>query len=395
MKAYQLIEWQQPAELRDVPVPEPGPGEVLIKVGGAGACHSDLHVMDWPAGTLPYELPFTLGRENAGWIEAIGAGVGGWQPDDAVAVYGAWGCGRCAACRQGRETLCERAAEIGAAGGGLGRDGGMAEYMLVPNARLLVALGELDPRDTAPLSDAALTPYHAIQSALPLLSPGTWALVIGVGGLGHMAVQLLRAVSPIERIWREQGLTQPLRRPKKKRRSGETVPVAAQHQNHVWTYDFIFDATAGGKRLKVLSVLYEFTRVALALVPGRSLTSAAVKGVLARLFARHGRPQVIRSDNGPEFIAFELTEWLEAQGAETNHIEPGKPWQNGFGESFHARLRDECLNCEEFWSVVHARVVLESWRIEYNTEHLHSSLDYATPAEFAAAQRRPAALVPA
>jgi len=209
-----------------------------------------------------------------------------------------------------------------------------------------------------------------------------------------VAVQLLRAVSPIERIWREQGFTQPLRRPKKKRRSGETVPVAAQHQNHVWTYDFIFDATAGGKRLKVLSVLDEFTRVALALVPGRSLTSAAVKGVLARLFARHGRPQVIRSDNGPEFIAFELTEWLEAQGAETHHIEPGKPWQNGFGESFHARLRDECLNCEEFWSVEHARVVLESSRIEYNTEHLHSSLGYATPAEFAAAQRRPAALVP-
>lgn len=199
----------------------------------------------------------------------------------------------------------------------------------------------------------------------------------------------------IERIWREQGFTQPLRRPKKKRRSGDTVPVAARHENHVWTYDFIFDATAGGKRLKVLSVLDEFTRVALALVPGRSLTSAAVKGVLARLFACHGRPQVIRSDNGPEFIAFELTEWLEGQGASTYHIDPGKPWQNGYGESFHARLRDECLSCEEFWSVEHARVVLESWRHEYNTEHLHSSLGYATPAEFAAAQRRPAALVSA
>ena len=199
----------------------------------------------------------------------------------------------------------------------------------------------------------------------------------------------------IERIWREQGFTQPLRRPKKKRRSGATVPVCAQHENHVWTYDFIFDATAGGRRLKVLSVLDEYTRVVLALVPGRSLTSAAVKGVLARLFARHGRPLVIRSDNGPEFIAFELTEWLEAQGAETHHIAPGKPWQNAFGESFHARLRDECLSCEEFWSVEHARVVLESWRHEYNTEHLHSSLGYQTPAEFAAAQRRPAVLVPA
>lgn len=199
----------------------------------------------------------------------------------------------------------------------------------------------------------------------------------------------------IERLWKELGFTQPQRRPAKKRRSGDTVPVCAQHANHVWTYDFIFDATAAGKRLKVLSVLDEFTRVALALVPGRSLTSATVKGVLARLFACHGRPRVIRSDNGPEFIAFELVEWLEDLGAETYHIEPGKPWQNGYGESFHARLRDECLSCEEFWSVEHVRVVLESWRDEYNTEHLHSSLGYATPAEFAAAHKPAAALVPA
>jgi propanol-preferring alcohol dehydrogenase len=195
MKAYQLVEWQQPPELREVPVPEPGPGEVLVKVGGAGACHSDLHLMEWPAGPLPYELPFTLGHENAGWVESLGAGVRGFEQGEPVAVYGPWGCGRCTACRQGKETLCEHAAEIGAAGGGLGRDGGMAEYLLVPSARLLVPLGDLDPRDAAPLSDAALTPYHAIKLALPLLSPGATALVIGVGGLGHMAVQLLRAVS--------------------------------------------------------------------------------------------------------------------------------------------------------------------------------------------------------
>jgi propanol-preferring alcohol dehydrogenase len=195
MKAYQLTAWQQPPELREVGVPEPGPGEVLIKVGGAGACHSDLHVMEWPAGALPYELPFTLGHENAGWVETLGAGVSGFEPGEPVAVYGPWGCGRCAACRQGRETLCERAAEIGAAGGGLGRDGGMAGYMLVPSPRLLVPLGDLDPRDAAPLTDAALTPYHAITLALPVLAPGATALVIGVGGLGHLAVQLLHAVS--------------------------------------------------------------------------------------------------------------------------------------------------------------------------------------------------------
>src|SRR4051794_7066120 len=196
MKAFQLVEWQQPPVLRHVPVPEPGPGEVLVKVGGAGACHSDLHVMEWPAGFLPYELPFTLGHENAGWIEALGAGVKGWEVGEAVAVYGPWGCGRCRSCRMGLETLCERAAPLGAAGGGLGRDGGMAEYMLVPDARLLVALGELEPRDAAPLSDAALTPYHAIKLAHHQLVPGASAVVIGVGGLGHMAVQILQALSP-------------------------------------------------------------------------------------------------------------------------------------------------------------------------------------------------------
>jgi propanol-preferring alcohol dehydrogenase len=196
VKAFQLVEWQQPPELREVDVPEPGPGEVLIKVGGAGACHSDLHVMEWPGGTLPYELPFTLGHENAGWIEAVGPGVEGWDAGEAVAVYGPWGCGRCRSCRTTLETLCERSAEIGAAGGGLGRDGGMAEYMLVPDTRLLVPLGDLDPRDAAPLSDAALTPYHAVKLALDKLVPGSTVLVIGVGGLGHMAVQIVHAMSP-------------------------------------------------------------------------------------------------------------------------------------------------------------------------------------------------------
>ena len=196
MQAYQLVEWQQPPEFREVPVPEPAAGQVLVRVAGAGACHSDLHLMEWPEGTMPFELPFTLGHENAGWVESVGAGVEGWAPGDAVAVYGAWGCGRCRECRQSRETLCERQAELGAFGGGLGRDGGMSEYMLVPDSRLLVPLGELDPRDAAPLTDAALTPYHAIKRSMHLLGPGSIAVVIGVGGLGHMAVQILRALTP-------------------------------------------------------------------------------------------------------------------------------------------------------------------------------------------------------
>lgn len=188
----------------------------------------------------------------------------------------------------------------------------------------------------------------------------------------------------IERIWREYGFTLPARRKRKKVRTGETVPAVATRPNDVWSYDFMFDATVGGRRMKVLTVIDEFTREALAIVPARSMTSAALKGVLARLFVSRGTPATIRSDNGPEFIAFELTEWLEAQGAATHHIEPGKPWQNSFAESFNSRVRDECLNMNEFWSIEHARVVLDAWRIEFNTEHPHSSLSYLTPDEFAA-----------
>ncbi len=187
----------------------------------------------------------------------------------------------------------------------------------------------------------------------------------------------------IERIWREHGFTLAARRKRKKVRTGQTVPVTALRPNHVWTYDFMFDATHQGRRMKVLTVIDEFTREALAVVPARSLTASAVKGVLAGLFKKRGRPERIRSDNGPEFIAFELTEWLEVQGAVTHHIEPGKPWQNSFAESFNNRVRDECLNMTEFWSIEHARVVLEAWRIEFNTEHPHSSLGYQTPTQFA------------
>lgn len=196
MRALQMVAWQQGPELRDIPQPQPGPGEVLLEVEGAGACHSDLHVMEWPAGALPYDLPFTLGHETTGRVAALGPGVSGMEEGEPMVVYGPWGCGRCRRCALGEENYCERAAEIRAAGGGLGRDGGMAEYMLVPSTRLLVPLGDLDPVAAAPLTDAGLTPYHAIKRSLPLLEPGSTAVVIGVGGLGHLAVQLLKALSP-------------------------------------------------------------------------------------------------------------------------------------------------------------------------------------------------------
>jgi propanol-preferring alcohol dehydrogenase len=177
--------------LREAAVPEARPGQVVVKIAGAGACHSDLHLMDWPEGQLPWRLPFTLGHENAGFVHEVGAGVTSVKVGDAVLIYGPWGCGQCRPCRLGRENYCERAGEIDGFGGGLGLDGGMAEYMLVPSARLLVPLGDLDPVRAAPLADAALTPYHAIATSRSRLQPGSTAVVIGCGGLGQMAIQLL------------------------------------------------------------------------------------------------------------------------------------------------------------------------------------------------------------
>lgn len=190
MKAFRLTRWGKPAELSETAVPSPGPGQVLIRIAGAGACHSDLHLMDWPEGQFPWTLPFTLGHENAGHVAELGAGVTGFAKDDPVLVYGSWGCGSCRTCRLGRENYCENPTAV--MGGGLGADGGMAEYMLVPSARLLVPLGSLDPIQAAPLADAGLTPYAAIAGSREHLVPGAKAVVIGAGGLGQMAVQLLR-----------------------------------------------------------------------------------------------------------------------------------------------------------------------------------------------------------
>ncbi|MBU6217112.1 MAG: NAD(P)-dependent alcohol dehydrogenase, partial [Acidobacteria bacterium] len=197
MQALRLTSWQHDAEFADVPTPDPGPGQILVRVGGAGACHSDLHLMhDFTAGSLPFDPPFTLGHENAGWVEAVGPGVFGLEPGTPVAVYGPWGCGRCHRCRVGAENYCVDQARRPVAGGGLGADGGMAPFMLVPSARHLVELGDLDPVVAAPLTDAGLTPYHAVRRSLDLLVPGSTALVLGVGGLGHLAVQILRELTP-------------------------------------------------------------------------------------------------------------------------------------------------------------------------------------------------------
>jgi len=175
-------------------VPEPGTGEVLLKVGGAGACHSDLHLLEAPAGSQSFDLPFTLGHENAGWVEKMGAGATGFAPGDPVIVYGPWGCGLCMNCRQGIENYCQTPGKPTPGGLG-GTDGGMAEYLLVPSTRYLIPLGSLDPREAAPLTDAGLTSYHSVKRSMQLLGPGSTAVVIGAGGLGQMAIQVLKALA--------------------------------------------------------------------------------------------------------------------------------------------------------------------------------------------------------
>ena len=186
MKAARLHAYGQPLIVEDVPTPSPTAGEVLVRVIGAGFCHSDIHVIDGEIPILP-RMPLTLGHENAGIVEAVGSGVTSVRDGDAVAVYGAWGCGICDYCVSGHEQLCASPQWAGLSI----HDGGYAEYLLVPHERYLVKLSALRPEQAAPLTDAALTPYRAVKKALPFLEPDSYALVIGLGGLGQYGLKLL------------------------------------------------------------------------------------------------------------------------------------------------------------------------------------------------------------
>ncbi|KIH96607.1 alcohol dehydrogenase [Streptomonospora alba] len=195
MRAVRYMSVGEKPRVTDVEVPEPGPGQLLLKVTAAGLCHSDLAVMSWPADGFPYELPMTLGHEGAGRVESVGPGVSRVSVGESVVVYGPWGCGVCRMCAQGRENYCPHAARLGVFPPGLGSQGALAEYVLIDSERHVVPIGDLDPVQTVPLTDAGLTPYHAIKRSLDRLVAGSVTVVIGVGGLGHIAVQLLRRLS--------------------------------------------------------------------------------------------------------------------------------------------------------------------------------------------------------
>jgi transposase InsO family protein len=187
----------------------------------------------------------------------------------------------------------------------------------------------------------------------------------------------------VERIWRQEGLKVPKKQPKRGRlwfNDGSCVRRRAEYPNHLWSYDIVFERTHDTRPLRILSIVDEYTRECLALVCGRRMTSHDVIGTLADLFIYRGPPVYLRSDNGPEFTARAVRDWLERLQVQTLFIEPGCPWENGYVESFNGKLRDELLNREIFYTLTEAQVLLERWRVHYNTKRPHSSLGYRPPA---------------
>ena len=194
------------------------------------------------------------------------------------------------------------------------------------------------------------------------------------------------------RIWRREGLKVPAKQKPRGRlwlHDGSCVRLRPEHANHVWSYDFVSAFTHDGRTLRLLTLIDESTRRCLALRVARRLNSYDLIETLADLMLEHGVPEHIRSDKGPEFVALQLRQWLSAVGVKTLYIEPGSPWENGYCESFNGTLRDECLNGEIFYSLKEAQVVIEQWRVQYNTVRPHSSLGYRLPAPQAILPKQP------
>ena len=187
----------------------------------------------------------------------------------------------------------------------------------------------------------------------------------------------------VERIWRREGLKVPQRQKPRGRlwlNDGSCVRLRPTHANHVWSYDFVSACTHDGRRVRLLNLIDEYTRECLLIRSDRKWTSAKVVEALADVMVERGVPEHLRSDNGPEFVAKDLRQWLINTGAKTMYIEPGSPWENGYCESFNSKLRDEFLNGEIFYSLKELRVLAERWRVHYNTIRPHSSLGYRPPA---------------
>lgn len=187
----------------------------------------------------------------------------------------------------------------------------------------------------------------------------------------------------VERIWRREGLKVPQKQPKRARlwlNDGSCIRLRATHPNHVWSYDFVMERTHNGKAFRMLTVIDEYTHECLAIRTKRQLNSTDVLDCLNDLFAERGVPEHIRSDNGAEFSAIAVREWLSAARIRTLFIEPGSPWENGYNESFNGKLRDELLNGEIFYTLKEAQILIEWWRSHYNEVRPHSSLNYRSPA---------------
>ena len=187
----------------------------------------------------------------------------------------------------------------------------------------------------------------------------------------------------VMRIWQREGLKVPQKQPKRGRlwlNDGSCIRLRPERPNHVWSWDFVFDRTDDGRPIKLMVVIDEYTRQCLAIHVARRIRSTAAIEVFADLMEIHGIPEHIRSDNGPEMVAKRLRRWLARLGTQTLYITPGSPWENGYCESFNGKLRDELLNGEIFYTLREAQVLIERWRVHYNTIRPHSALGYRPPA---------------